>query len=105
MKISKEAAQSLKFKSSKNFFLTHLEIKIILSTFSNKKILSLIVFDPFIDENRQGIKIACLEEIALNKPVVWNYKGISYYPHIISTKKRMLTSFHDANYLTTAPKY
>jgi Rps23 Pro-64 3,4-dihydroxylase Tpa1-like proline 4-hydroxylase len=42
---------------------------------------------------------------ALNKPVIWNYKGVSYYPHIISTKKRMLTSFHDANYLTTAPKY
>ena len=42
---------------------------------------------------------------ALNKPVIWNYKEISYYPHIISTKKRMLTSFHDANYLTTAPKH
>ena len=41
---------------------------------------------------------------ALNKPVIWNYKGTAYYPHIISTKKRMLTSFHDANYLTTAPK-
>jgi len=41
---------------------------------------------------------------ALNKPVIWNYKGTSYYPHIISTKKRMLTSFHDANYLTNAPK-
>ena len=42
---------------------------------------------------------------ALNKPVIWNYKGNSYYPHIIKTKKRMLTSFHDANYLTTAPKH
>ena len=41
---------------------------------------------------------------ALNKPVIWNFKGTSYYPHIISTKKKMLTSFHDANYLTTAPK-
>ena len=41
---------------------------------------------------------------ALNKPVIWNYKGTAYYPHIINTKKRMLTSFHDANYLTTAPK-
>ena len=40
---------------------------------------------------------------ALNKPVIWNYKGISYYPHIVSNKKRMLTSFHDANYLTTPP--
>ena len=42
---------------------------------------------------------------ALNKPVIWNYKNTSYYPHIISTKKRMLTSFHDANYLTTEPKH
>ena len=42
---------------------------------------------------------------ALNKPVIWNYKGKSYYPHIINTKKRMLTSFHDANYLTTASKH
>ena len=42
---------------------------------------------------------------ALNKPVIWIYKGNSYYPHIISAKKRMLTSFHDANYLTTAPNY
>jgi len=42
---------------------------------------------------------------ALNKPVIWNYKGISYYPHIISNKKRMLTSFHDVNYLTTAPNH
>ena len=42
---------------------------------------------------------------ALNKPVIWNCKGISYYPHIISNKKRMLTSFHDVNYLTTAPKH
>jgi hypothetical protein len=41
---------------------------------------------------------------ALNKPVIWNYKGTAYYPHIISTNKRMLTSFHDANYLTTPPK-
>ena len=41
---------------------------------------------------------------ALNKPVIWNYKGTVYYPHIISTNKRMLTSFHDANYLTTPPK-
>ena len=41
---------------------------------------------------------------ALNKPVIWNYKGTAYYPHIISKNKRMLTSFHDANYLTTPPK-
>ena len=38
---------------------------------------------------------------ALNKPVIWKFNDIPYYPHIIKTKKKMLTSFHDANYLTT----
>ena len=37
---------------------------------------------------------------ALNKPVIWKFKNIPYYPHIIKNKKKMLTSFHDANYLT-----
>ena len=37
---------------------------------------------------------------ALNKPVIWKFKNIPYYPHIIKNKEKMLTSFHDANYLT-----
>ncbi|WP_435089559.1 2OG-Fe(II) oxygenase [Candidatus Pelagibacter bacterium nBUS_30] len=37
---------------------------------------------------------------ALNKPVIWKFKNIPYYPHIIKNKKKKLTSFHDANYLT-----
>lgn len=37
---------------------------------------------------------------ALNKPVIWKFNNIPYYPHIIQNKKKMLTSFHDANYLT-----
>ena len=37
---------------------------------------------------------------ALNKPVIWKFNNIPYYPHIIKNKKKMLTSFHDANYLT-----
>ena len=36
---------------------------------------------------------------ALNKPVIWKYKNSEYHPHIVATKKRMLTSFHDSNYL------
>ena len=36
---------------------------------------------------------------ALNKPVIWKYKNFEYHPHIVATKKRMLTSFHDSNYL------
>ncbi len=42
---------------------------------------------------------------AQNTPVIWKYKDATYYPHIIYSKKRMLTSFHDANYLTLEPKY
>ena len=37
---------------------------------------------------------------ALNKPVIWKFNNIPYYPHIIKNKKKMLTSFHDVNYLT-----
>ena len=37
---------------------------------------------------------------ALNKPVIWKFNNIPYYPHIIKNNKKMLTSFHDANYLT-----
>ena len=42
---------------------------------------------------------------AQNTPVIWKYKDATYYPHIIYSKKRTLTSFHDANYLTSEPKY
>ena len=42
---------------------------------------------------------------AQNTPVIWKYKDATYYPHIIYSKKRMLTSFHDANYSTSKPKY
>ena len=40
---------------------------------------------------------------AQNTPVIWKYNDATYYPHIIYSKKRMLTSFHDANYLTSKP--
>ena len=42
---------------------------------------------------------------AQNTPVIWKYKDTTYYPHIIYSKKRMLTSFHDANYSTFKPNY
>ena len=42
---------------------------------------------------------------AQNTPVIWKYKDATYYPHIIYSKKRMLTSFHDANYSTSKPNY
>ena len=36
---------------------------------------------------------------ALNKPVIWKFKNNKYFPTIIPNNKRMLTSFHDSNYL------
>ena len=42
---------------------------------------------------------------ALNKPVIWKYKDATYYPHIIYSKSKMLTSFHDVNYLTSQPDH
>ena len=42
---------------------------------------------------------------AQNTPVIWKYKDATYYPHIIYSKKSMLTSFHDANYSTSKPNY
>ena len=36
---------------------------------------------------------------AFNKPVIWSFENNNYFPTIIPNKKRMLTSFHDSNYL------
>ena len=36
---------------------------------------------------------------ALNKPVIWSFKNNKYFPTIVANNKRMLTSFHDSNYL------
>jgi Rps23 Pro-64 3,4-dihydroxylase Tpa1-like proline 4-hydroxylase len=36
---------------------------------------------------------------ALNKPVIWGFKGNKYYPEISHNNKKMLSSFHDSNYL------
>ena len=36
---------------------------------------------------------------AFNKPVIWSFKKNKYFPIIIPNNKRMLTSFHDSNYL------
>jgi len=36
---------------------------------------------------------------ALNKPVIWSFKNNKYFPTIVPNNKRMLTSFHDSNYL------
>ena len=37
---------------------------------------------------------------ALNKPVIWKFNDNYYYPKVVHSKKKMLTSFHDINYLT-----
>jgi len=36
---------------------------------------------------------------AFNKPIIWRFKNINYLPLIKKTRKRMLTSFHDSNYV------
>jgi hypothetical protein len=36
---------------------------------------------------------------ALSKPVVWRYKDVTYFPFIKKTKKKLLTSSHDSDYL------
>ena len=36
---------------------------------------------------------------ALNKPVIWSFKNNKYFPSIVKNDKKMLTSFHDSNYL------
>ena len=36
---------------------------------------------------------------ALNKPVIWSFKNNKYFPSIVKNNKKMLTSFHDSNYL------
>ena len=105
----KKAKKNLR-KSFRRFpKLTELEI---VKSFTPKK--GTVVFFQSTPNSYHGVKrfverncpkrFFIYGSYALNKPVIWNYKGISYYPHIISTKKRMLTSFHDANYLTISPK-
>jgi hypothetical protein len=36
---------------------------------------------------------------AFNCPIVWQFKKVNYYPEIKFTKKKMLSSFHDSNYV------
>ena len=36
---------------------------------------------------------------AFNKPVIWSFENNNYFPTKMPNKKRMLTSFHDSNYL------
>ena len=42
---------------------------------------------------------------ALNKPVIWSFKNNKYFPTIVPNNKRMLTSFHDSNYLLKSCKH
>ena len=36
---------------------------------------------------------------AFNQPIIWQFKNINYYPEIKFTKNKMLSSFHDSNYI------
>jgi len=52
-------------------------------------------FKEFRNEKRYFI----YGSYALNKPVIWSFKGNKYYPEIIDNNKKMLSSFHDTSYL------
>jgi len=52
-------------------------------------------FKEFRNEKRYFI----YGSYALNKPVIWSFKGNKYYPKISDNNKKMLSSFHDSNYL------
>tara|TARA_B100001250_G_scaffold269585_1_gene232657 strand:- start:1682 stop:2539 length:858 start_codon:yes stop_codon:yes gene_type:complete len=100
-------------KSKKNFrrFPKISELEIVKSFTPNKGTAIFFQSTPnsyhgvnrFIEKNCPK-RFFIYGSYALNKPVIWKFKSTSYYPHIISTKKRMLTSFHDANYLTLLNK-
>ncbi len=102
-----------KKKSKKNFrrFPKISELEIVKSFTPNKGKAIFFQSTPnsyhgvnrFIEKNCPK-RFFIYGSYALNKPVIWKFKSTSYYPHIISTKKRMLTSFHDANYLTLLNK-
>ena len=34
-----------------------------------------------------------------NRQIIWQFKNVNYYPEIKSTKNKMLSSFHDSNYI------
>ena len=36
---------------------------------------------------------------AFNTPIVWQFRNVNYHPEIKFTKKKLLSSFHDSNYI------
>jgi hypothetical protein len=51
----------------------------------------------FTEHNRQK-RYFIYGSYAFNRPIVWQFKNVNYYPEIKFTKKKMLSSFHDSNY-------
>ena len=52
----------------------------------------------FMEHNRQK-RYFIYGSYAFNAPIVWQFKNVNYYPEIKFTKKKMLSSFHDSNYI------
>jgi hypothetical protein len=52
----------------------------------------------FIEHNRQK-RYFIYGSYAYNEPIVWQFKNVNYYPEIKFTKKKVLSSFHDSNYI------
>ena len=58
----------------------------------------------FLGAILMGLAFIIMWQVYRDNPLDYNFTYFLGWPHIISTKKKMLTSFHDANYLTTVLK-
>jgi len=50
-------------------------------------------------ENKGQKRYFIYGSYAFNSPIIWQYKNVNYFPEIKTTKKKMLSSFHDSNYI------
>ena len=50
-------------------------------------------------ENKGQKRYFIYGSYAFNIPVIWQYKNVNYIPEIKTSKRKMLSSFHDSNYI------
>ena len=50
-------------------------------------------------ENKGQKRYFIYGSYAFNSPVIWQYKNVNYFSEIKTTKRKMLSSFHDSNYI------
>ena len=81
------------FKHGKNFNLFLVLLCLLLVFLGKLDLIAIRNFKAFLSDFLAPITYA------LNKPVIWSFKGNKYYPKISDNNKKMLSSFHDSNYL------